>query len=280
MEEQTPTINWQELNEFLAVFRTADRRSNSSDMGHILKTCAYCGKPADEAPIITGRFDENLCMNCKRELVWQLSHCQNLADETTHNIEQLFSISWKRRIKIKKLTGEVSSSADYEDKSAIDKWLNKIVDAFEKQWDRKQKPGIFSNIAFERTKKDICHVKIRADTPAGTVVAELAHFIFSDYLKSSSLKWQEKEGLTLWCTVHYLAVMDYMRYAIFFDKTLTNLSGDGWNGEQLQEAVITSSALAGGEKYIELRNILNPCTTSITPLHWVIAQFALETPDE
>ena len=276
MEEQSTKINWQELNNFLAEFRAADLPSNPEDMGRILKTCAYCGKPSDEAPITADRFGEDLCPSCKSELVWQWDHCQRLADETTHNVEQLFSISWKKHIKIEKLIGEIPTDMGCEDQFVLGKFLGRIAAVWENWRDKKRNSGIFRNIAFVKTKRNVCNVKIRADTPAGMVAAELVYLVLFDYMNTSSLDRQTRAGIASWCMVHYLSIMDYMRYAVFYDKALANVSGAGSGGTSPQNMVASSSALEGAGKYMELHGIANPCTAPITPLQWIIAQFVPE----
>ena len=273
-EEQVPMIDWQKLNDFLAEFRAEDPQSNSSDMRHGLTACAYCGKSSDEAPIKANRFNENLCPSCRSELVWHRYHCQRLADETTHNVEQLFSISWKKHIRVEKLIGEIPADMDYGDKSAGGKWLGKIMTVWGIWWDRRRNSGIAGNISFWQTKKNTCNVKIRAETPVGAVVAELVYLILSDYMNTSSLDQQTRAGIVAWCMVHYLAVMDYMRYAAFYDKTLANVYRNGEGETPPQDMAGKISALEGAGKYMEVQKLVNPCTAPIISLQWIISQFA------
>lgn len=158
----------------------------------------------------------------------------------------------------------------------LGKFLGRIAAVWENWRDKKRNSGIFRNIDFVKTKKNVCNVKIRADTLAGMVVAELVYLVPSDYMNTSSLDRQTRAGIASWCMVHYLAVMDYMRYAAFYDKVLTDVSKAGGGGTPPQNMVVSSSALKGAGKYMERHRIANPCTAPITPLQWIIAQFVPE----
>jgi len=122
----------------------------------------------------------------------------------------------------------------------------------------------------------MCNVRIRADTPAGMVAAELVYLVLLDYMNTISLDQETRAGIASWCMVHYLSVMDYMRYAVFYDKVLASVSGAGGGGTLPQNMVMSRSARGGAGKYMELQRIANPCTAPITPLQWIIAQFTPE----
>lgn len=227
-----------------------------------LKRCAYCGRAENFAPITVGRFNENLCLFCKRDLVEQNGHCQQIVDEVAHNMEYLFAVPWNKQVKVKECTvmkelnpkrnwiGTIVHKCIVWLKSKI-KWLNYPA------WEVSIRPNIVQ--AKMKAKWKTCVFKIRTDAPSGVITAEIVYAIVKDYLgaqvEKGTLNSEWAAGLAAWYMIHYLYNMDYKQYGKYYHDTM-----EEWGKE-------------GIAVYKVLRGKKHPDCGRIMPLSWGISQF-------
>lgn len=237
-----------------------DFLQNSSDsvdkkeIFYTSKKCVYCKRTENYVPITKGSFKENICLDCERELVRQKEHCQKIIDEVVHNMECLFTESWNKHIKIKECIKIKKRIKKEGFKQRISSWVkDKWMDVI---WEVSIEPDILQ--AKIESKKNICTLKIRTNTPAGIITAETAYIVIKDYLMSKvekgMLDKESLEGFSMWYMIHYLYHMDYERY------------GDGY------DQIIEARKSEKSDIYKKLREKKHPQNGEFMPLAWEIRQ--------
>lgn len=226
----------------------SDSTAEVSSCGQI--QCEYCGNTSDNAPITLGAFHEYLCLDCSRELVWQTDICGQIIEETIHNLEHLFAMSWGRYREIQLCVRlKPANSIKMPDESAIQH--SRYV------WTAGIRPEIVQ--AKISRKHKTCVFQVRTGSPASTIITEVVYAVLEDYLRTAKETVSAKlvKGLAAWYTVHYLYCMDYGRFGDYYDEKLT---------DQKVEEIAVYKLLGGKET---ARN------GEIKPLKWGIQQVSL-----
>lgn len=213
--------NQENLCKFLSKFlqkKRPEAGTQDEDVGkqhvrtepRLRRSCLYCGQDEDPA----GNLREAVCADCKREMLQQERQFQQLVEETIHNVEYMFMISWDKRIRIQTHAFLKPCSPD-----AAKKESEKTAGPF---WENSIEPAIMQFKIDDG--EQLCDLKIRLNVPAGTVAAAMVHIVIQHYLSAipeqTGLRSTWIPGLTAWYTVHYLYCMDHERYAGYYDTKL------------------------------------------------------------
>lgn len=220
-----------------------------------VKKCIYCKREEKMVPITFGRFNENICLDCKRELIKSRKDCQKIIDEVIHDMEHLFSHAWDKHIRLK----ECATIEMLNFKWKIPAFLRRL---WEKYWNIVWEASIEPNVMRIKWKlgKKVCTFMVRMDTPKGIIIAETVHAIIKDYLKPEvecrNLNEKWADGLALWYAIHYLYNMDYRIYADGYDMIIRE-----WEQER-------------NGTYIVLYEKKHPANKKMMPLSWEIGQMS------
>lgn len=184
-----------------------------------LSHCEYCGKMDQDVLIVKGYFGENICADCKNDLLQYWEETFQIVDEVVRNIGYMYGISWNKRIKIKNLS--------LMENFRIGRSLYNFVKRLMAGWKRKGtcwENGILKDIIKIKSKKKVCILKICTNIPAGVMIAEIVYAVIKDYLRQEvtkrNLKEEEIAGLAKWYMVYYLYNMDYARYGDYYNDII------------------------------------------------------------